>query len=350
MSAKRRAAKQSWQAETASPASLRRCVLSQARVVFPLLLHGLHASVDARCFREFFGRFSRRRRTSGARAHLWGVAPQSCLRVVPETRYRLRIAAVAVLFIVGCAKFNRAYDPSEGTTGAGPAEETSATSGEPAGGTRAPGSETTDGGSMRDTSSGTGSADADGSTGAGGRDGSSTEAGSDGGAWPCALVGDTAALPPCDGVLSAESACTVRSFAFDDEFHCRRDFWARVEIEGEAGAQLVFGTPDVAGAQVTLVGVDGVIDPCSPMVGDAVFGRPFLGEVELRQNQNTSATLVVRDAVGLCDVPAGCCTPGGACGDDGLRACVVEGDPVCDRVWDDVCISRAMLWCGANCI
>lgn len=185
--------------------------------------------------------------------------------------------------------------------------------------------------------------------------------------WPPQCVFDPGPLPQCDNSpLSGEKAggdqCELTGFTNDSEDLCGLPEFAETSLQGPA-EEYVIGVLGAFGA-VSVVGQNAEDAPldCAQAWGPFVSTAADSGglAVRVRVNAVDLADVVVRPAGSLCEVgPEGadCCTGAGAtpasaaCGNEGLRDCVVGFDPYCnDTAWDDVCVATAVLRCGANCV
>lgn len=187
------------------------------------------------------------------------------------------------------------------------------------------------------------------------------------GSWPAHCVFDADALPACgtDPLVVTDAGgdgCELTGFANDGADFCSLPEFAETGLQSSAG-QHVIGLLGVFGA-LSLVGENPDQAPleCAQAWGSFTTTPPDTGGLALRVRANNIqvAPVVVRPIAGLCDIAPGgdnCCTGAGAnpastaCGDDGLRACVVGFDAYCDdTAWDDLCVATAVLQCGANCL
>lgn len=185
--------------------------------------------------------------------------------------------------------------------------------------------------------------------------------------WPARCVFNPGPPPPCDeDPLSISKAgadqCELSGFANDGEGFCSLPEFAETNLQSPPG-QHVIGLLGVPGA-ISVVGQNAEAAPlnCAPAWGSfATIPADATGlAVRVRASGVPVAPIVVRPAAGLCELPAegaNCCTGAGAspastaCGDAGLRECVVGFDPYCDETaWDDLCVATAVLRCGANCL
>lgn len=185
--------------------------------------------------------------------------------------------------------------------------------------------------------------------------------------WPAHCIFDADTLPPCgtDPLAVTEAGgdgCELTAFANDGADFCSLPEFAETNLQSPAG-QHVIGLLGVFGA-LSLVGQNPEQAPldCAQAWGSFTTTPADTAglAVRVRANNIQVAPIVVRPIDGLCDIaPSGdnCCTGAGAnpasaaCGDDGLRACVVGFDPYCDETaWDDLCVATAVLQCGANCL
>lgn len=185
--------------------------------------------------------------------------------------------------------------------------------------------------------------------------------------WPAHCVFDADALPPCGTdplavINGVGDGCELTGFTNDSADFCSLPRFAETNLQSPPGAHAI-GLLGAFGA-VSLVGQDPAEAPltCAQAWGSFITTPPDAAglAVRVRVTNVELAPIVVRPLDSLCDIAPGgdnCCTGAGltpassACGDNGLRECVVGFDPYCDgTAWDDLCVATAVLRCGANCL
>lgn len=162
---------------------------------------------------------------------------------------------------------------------------------------------------------------------------------------------------PAQELLGLPAHCDMPLLQVDGSALCERGAVSAIQLVLPAGDYVV-AAPQQLDAEISAVTTLGTAVTCAGNLAEVAVSDPAAAGIGVRSNAaaGTATSVMIRSRAELCPIAdMGCCEASAAqaseaCGDIGLRDCVVEVDPVCDGSWDQICVAEATLQCGAACL